>query len=125
MIKNVVGLLSTKINGKSYWALMILHWVEYCINLYQARKTFWGSVTCHNKIFKICCGPGNNFASQFVINERATRVVIHSILVLGPSAFGKGRIISNNGNLRNLRYTKSICHVILALITYESAEPNF
>ena len=39
---------------------------------------------------------------------RATRVVIHSILVLGPSARGTGKITSDNGNLRNLRYTKNI-----------------
>ena len=55
--------------------------------------------------------------------ERATRVDIHSILVLGPSALGKGEITSENGNLRNLRYTKNMCHMILALITSEYAHP--
>ena len=32
---------------------------------------------------------------------RATRVVIHSILVLEPSALAKGKITSDNGNSRN------------------------
>ena len=40
---------------------------------------------------------------------------------LRPSV--RGRITYDNGNLRNLRYTKNICHVILALITWESAYP--
>ena len=61
-----------------------------------------------------------------IVNERATlvrasRVVIHSIFVLGPSV--RGKITSVNGNLRNLRYTKNNCHVKLALITSESAHP--
>ena len=45
---------------------------------------------------------------------RATRVDIHSIPVLGPSALGKGKITSENGNLRKLRYTKNIRHMILS-----------
>ena len=40
---------------------------------------------------------------------------------LRPSV--RGKITSENGNLRNLRYTKNICHMILALITSESAHP--
>ena len=52
---------------------------------------------------------------------RATRVDIHSIPVLGPSALGKGKITSENGNLRKLRYHKNIRHMILSLITSESA----
>ena len=36
------------------------------------------------------------------------------LLVLGPSAPGKGKNTSDNENLRNLRYTKSIFHVISA-----------
>ena len=39
------------------------------------------------------------------------------LLVLGPSALGKGEISSANENLRNLRCTKNICPVILELIT--------
>ena len=35
----------------------------------------------------------------------------------------RGKITSENGNSRNLRYTKNICHMILALITSESAHP--
>ena len=30
---------------------------------------------------------------------------------------------SENGNLRNLRYTKNLCHMMLALLTSESAHP--
>ena len=63
---------------------------------------------------------------MFNIHECATRVDIRYILVLGPSALGKGekKITSENGNLSNLlRYTKNICHMILALITSESAHP--
>ena len=59
----------------------------------------------------------------FITNERATRVDIHSILVLGPSALGRGENNSENRNLRNLRYIKNICHIILTLITSESAHP--
>ena len=40
---------------------------------------------------------------------------------LRPSVTGK--ITSDNGNLKNLRYTKNNCHVILVLITWESAYP--
>ena len=59
--------------------------------------------------------------NNFRINERATlaratRVVIHSYLYSGLRPSVKGKITSDNGNLRNLRYTKNICHVILALI---------
>ena len=36
----------------------------------------------------------------------ATRVVIHSIFVLGPSALDTGEVTSNNLNLRNLRYNE-------------------
>ena len=60
---------------------------------------------------------------MIIVYERATRVDIHSILVLGPSALGKGKITSENENLRNLRYTKNTCHIILALIISESAHP--
>ena len=48
---------------------------------------------------------------------RATRVVIHSYLYLGLRPLLRGKITSDNGNLRDLHYTKNICHVILALIT--------
>ena len=40
---------------------------------------------------------------------------------LRPSVNGK--VTSDNWNLRNLRYNKNICHMILALITSESAYP--
>ena len=50
-------------------------------------------------------------------NERATRVVIHSYLYSGLRPSVRGKITSDNGNLKNLRYTKNICHVILSLIT--------
>ena len=43
---------------------------------------------------------------------------------LRPSVRGAlGKITFDNGNLRNLRYTKNICHMILASITSESAHP--
>ena len=48
---------------------------------------------------------------------RATRVVIHSYLSLGLRPSVRWKITSDNGNLRNLRYTKNICHLMLALIT--------
>ena len=35
----------------------------------------------------------------------------------------RGKITSNNVNLRNLHYIKNICHLILASITSESAHP--
>ena len=59
---------------------------------------------------------------SYKYNERATlarasRVVIHSYLYLAFRPLVRGKITSNNGNLKNLRYTKNICHVILALIT--------
>ena len=39
------------------------------------------------------------------------------LLVLGLWPSVRWKITSDNGNLRNLRYTKNICHVMLALIT--------
>ena len=43
---------------------------------------------------------------SFHYYERATRVVIHYIFVLGPSALGMGEVTSDNWNLRNLRYNE-------------------
>ena len=66
---------------------------------------------------------------QFTNNERATlarvtRVVIHSYLYSGLRPSVSGKVTFNNWNLRNLvRYSKNIFHVILALITSESAHP--
>ena len=55
-------------------------------------------------------------------NERATRVVIHS--VLGPSTLGIRKITHDNWNLRKLCYnTNNIRDVILPLISSESAHP--
>ena len=60
--------------------------------------------------------------SNFMFDERATlaramRVVVHSYLYLGLRSLVRGKISSDNGNLRNLRYTKNSCHVILTLVT--------
>ena len=52
----------------------------------------------------------------------ATRVVFFTLYLysgLRPSV--RGKIASDNENLRNLRCIKNICHVILALLTSESA----
>ena len=54
---------------------------------------------------------------------RATRVVIHSYLYSGLQPSVRRKITSDNGNLRNLRYNKNICYMILELITLESAHP--
>ena len=42
---------------------------------------------------------------------------IHSYLYSGLLPLVKGNISAGNGNLKNLRYTKSIGHVILALLS--------
>ena len=56
-------------------------------------------------------------STQLRIYERATRVIIHFYLYLGLRPSVRGKITSDNGNLRNLLYAKNICHGILALIT--------
>ena len=51
----------------------------------------------------------------------ATGVVIHSYLYSGLRPSIRGKITYDNENLRNLRQTKNICHIILALIISKSA----
>ena len=43
---------------------------------------------------------------QNIIYERATRVVIHSYLYSGLRPLVRWKTTPDNGNLRNLRYTK-------------------
>ena len=66
----------------------------------------------YSKIPKECLG-----ILSVNINEHSTRVIILSYLYSGLRPSVRGKITSDNGNLRNLLYTKNICHVILALIT--------
>ena len=47
---------------------------------------------------------------------RATRVVVHLILALGPSALGMGKVTRDNHNLSNLsKHTKYIYSMLLTI----------
>ena len=77
-------------------------------------------ISCLEELNSLNIMELNHFS--FLYNEpatlaRGTRVVINSYLSSGLRPSVRGKITSNNGNLRNLCYTKNICHVILALIT--------
>ena len=66
----------------------------------------------------------SNIYSSIILNERALCELLFTLYLysgLQPSV--RGKVTSDNWNLRNLCYKKNSCHVILALITSESAHP--
>ena len=62
------------------------------------------------------------FVCLFVCLARATRVVVHSYLYSGLRPSVRGKITSDDGNLRNLRYTKIFVHVTTGVIRYVDSE---
>ena len=93
-----------------------------CMLFWQKRSggLFLPNIDNYNKN-----GPPQNdlLAKYFEFNTtsavRESLFTLYLYSGLRPSVSGK--VTSNNGNLRNLSYTKNICHVILASIASESA----
>ena len=123
-----------------YKVKFILEFVVYFLDKY--RIIIKSSTTCINRTLPF---PNTSMQTVVVLNTqihtlinrivligderatlaRATRVVIHSYLYSGLRPSVRWKITSDNGNLRNFRYTKNTCHVMLALITWRISVTDY